>query len=95
MHCVCSDDVISQMQHRSLLGEVLMSTPDLGPPTHYIPTFYQQSTFITLQRDAIVSKIPMENNAHLLFARQNDSICNWPILPYTFNTWFLFLMMAA
>ena len=56
---VCSENGTSQMQRRSLLGVVLMSTPDLGDPTHYIPTFYQQSTFITLQRDAIVSKLPM------------------------------------
>eukprot|EP00731_Ephydatia_muelleri_P021734 Em0014g325a len=34
-------------KRRSLLGEVLMSTPDLGDPTDYIPTFYQQSTAIS------------------------------------------------
>ena len=55
------NNCISHIQCRSLLGEILMSTPDLGPPVHYIPTFYQQSAFITLEQDAIVSKLPIEN----------------------------------
>ena len=29
-------------QPRHQVGSVLMATPDLGPPTPYIPTFYQE-----------------------------------------------------
>ena len=61
------------MQHRLLLGEILMSTPALEPPSHYIPTFDQHSTFISLERNAIVSKLPIRSkiqNAHLLLAAQ-------------------------
>ena len=47
--------LLLQIQPRALVGEVLMAAPDLGPPAYYIPMFYQRSTFIALERDAIVS----------------------------------------
>ena len=33
-------------QPRSEVGRVLITTPDLGSPAHYIPTFYQECSFI-------------------------------------------------
>ena len=34
-------------QPRQLVGNVLMATPDLGPPAPYIPIFYQEHSTIT------------------------------------------------
>ena len=50
-----------------------MSNADLGCPTHYIPVFYQQSTFIVLEPDAIVSgyKIPFSLHHHCLYILYN------------------------
>ena len=44
-----------------------MSNADLGYPTHYIPVFYQQSTFIVLEPDAIVSGYKINSNWPLLY----------------------------
>ena len=44
-----------------------MSNADLGSPTHYIPVFYQQSKFIVLEPDAIVSGYKIKSNWPLLY----------------------------
>lgn len=53
---------ISHIQNRSLVGTILMSAADLGPPTYYIPMFYQKSTFIVLKQDATVSTCINKNS---------------------------------
>ena len=54
------------LQFRMLIGKVLMAAPELGPPTYYIPLFYQQTSFILLEKTAIVSQ-PLTYKLVMLF----------------------------
>ena len=58
--------LLYQIQPRLLVGEVLMAAPEHGPPTYYIPLFYQHSTFIPLEQDAIVSLLQFLHSQQLL-----------------------------